>query len=173
MSDIYKKVNIDKQGYRTQGADPMEEMKNYEPFEVDQRMTAHSNYYAGRMGSRFYITLRDKQKILGARCPKCNKVLWPPRSTCGVCFSALTETVEIGPLGTVESFTVVTYNEPVQPRKAPFIYVIVKLDGADTGMAHFLDEVEFDRVHIGMRVQPVFAKERKGNILDIRYFKPL
>jgi len=85
----------------------------------------------------------------------------------------LTETVEIGPLGTVETFTVVTYNEPVQPRKAPFVYAVIKLDGADTGMAHFLDEVDLDQVRIGMRVRPVFATERKGNILDIRYFKPL
>ena len=81
--------------------------------------------------------------------------------------------MEIGPLGTVETFTVVTYNEPVQPRKAPFIYAVIRLDGADTGMAHFLDEVDFERVHIGMRVRPVFAAERKGNILDIRHFKPI
>ncbi|HOD29061.1 MAG TPA: Zn-ribbon domain-containing OB-fold protein [Syntrophales bacterium] len=151
----------------------MEEIKHYEPFEVDQHLTANSRYYAGRMGSRFYVALRDQQKILGAKCPKCNKVLWPPRSTCHVCFSEMTETVEIGPLGTVETFTVVTYNEPVQPRKAPFVYAVIRLDGADTGMAHFLDEVDLDEVHIGMRVRPVFAPERKGNILDIRYFKPL
>ncbi len=151
----------------------MEEQKIYEPFEVDQHMTAHGRYYAGRMGSRFYIALRDKQKILGARCARCNKVFWPPRSTCGVCFSELTETVEIGPLGTVETFTIVTYSEPVQPRKSPFIYAVIRLDGADTGMAHFLDEVDFEKVHIGMRVRPVFAEERKGNILDIRHFKPI
>ncbi|MEA3221822.1 MAG: Zn-ribbon domain-containing OB-fold protein [Thermodesulfobacteriota bacterium] len=151
----------------------MTEDKAYEPFEVDQHITANSTYYAGDMGSRFYIALRDKRKILGVRCPKCNKVYWPPRSTCGICFSKLSEMVEIGPCGTLETFTLVTYSEPVHPRKAPFIYGIVKLDGADTGMAHFIDEVDFSKIHIGMRVRPVFAKERKGNILDIQYFKPI
>ena len=144
-----------------------------EPFEVDQRMVAHSNYWAGEMGSRFYIMLRDKKKIFGVRCPKCNKTFWPPRTTCVFCFSELDELVEIGPYGTLETFTIVTYSEPIHPRKAPFIYGIVKLDGADTGMAHFIGEVDFDKIHIGMRVQPVFAKERKANILDIKHFKPI
>ena len=51
----------------------MEEQKKYEPFEVDQHMTAHGRYYAGRMGSRFYIALRDKKKILGAQSWKTNE----------------------------------------------------------------------------------------------------
>lgn len=151
----------------------MSKQSKQEIFEVDQHLIAHSNYFAGKMGSRFYTTLRDKKKILGVKCPKCNKVLWPPRKTCVFCFSELTQMVEIGPYGTLESFTLVTYSEPVHPRKAPFVYGIVKLDGADTGMAHFIDEVDIDRIYIGMRVRPVFSKERKGNILDISYFKPV
>jgi uncharacterized OB-fold protein len=151
----------------------MEDHKTYEPFEVDQHLTAHGRYYAGKMGSRFYISLRDKGKILGSPCPHCNKTFWPPRSICTFCYSELGKTVEIGPLGTLETYTVVTYDEPIHPRKAPFIYGIVKLDGADTGMAHLIAEVDFEEVHIGMRVKPVFNKERKGNILDIHYFKPM
>jgi uncharacterized protein len=151
----------------------MEDHKSYEPFEVDQHLTAHGRYYAGKMGSRFFVALRDKKKILASPCRQCGKTFWPPRSICTFCFSELKQTVEIGPLGTLETFTVVTYDEPIHPRKAPFIYGIVKLDGADTGMAHLIDEVNLEDVHIGMRVKPVFAKERKGNILDIKYFKPL
>jgi len=118
--------------------------------------------------------LRDEQKILGVRCEKCNKVYWPPRMTCGRCFSQLSEDnlLEIGPTGTLETYTLVTYTEPVHPRKAPFIYGIVKLDGADTGIAHFIDGVDYTQLHIGMRMQPVFKEERKANILDIAYFKP-
>jgi len=148
-------------------------LTDYEPFEVRQHLTASGTYWAGKMGSLFYTTLRDKKKIIGTFCPKCNKVFWPPRSNCTFCFSELDKTVEIGPYGTVETFTWVTYAEPVHSRPAPFIYAVIKLDGAATGMAHFLDEVEIDRVSIGMRVRPVFAEKRNGNILDIRYFKPL
>ncbi len=151
----------------------MEEDKTCLPFEVNQRIRANSLYYAGKMGSLFYVNLRDRQAITGVRCPKCNRVFWPPRSTCGICFSELTEVVEIGPLGTVETYTQVAYPEPIHPRKAPFVYGVIKLDGADTGITHFIDEVDYEKIHIGMRVKPVFARERKGNILDIQYFKPI
>ena len=153
----------------------MPEEKDYGPFEVDQHITAHSRYYAGKIGSLFYTTLRDHKKFLGIKCEQCNKVFWPPRGTCGRCFSQLSEAdmVEIGPNGILETFTLVTYHEPVHPRKAPFIYGIIKLDGADTGMAHFIDEVAFEQLETGMRVRPVFEEERKANILDIKYFRPL
>lgn len=149
------------------------EEKIYPPLEVKQRIKAQSRYYAGKMGSLFYVNLRDEKAIIGAYCPKCKEVFWPPRSTCGKCFSALKEVVEIGPYGTVETFTTVMYSEVVHPRKAPFTYAVIKLDGADTAMTHFLDEVDLNDIHIGMRVKPVFAEDRKGNILDIKYFKPL
>ena len=144
-------------------------------FEKDQHITAHGRYYAGRMGSAFYVALRDEEKIQGVKCETCAKVYWPPRSTCGRCFSQLTmdDLVEIGPEGTVETYTQVNYSEPCHPRPAPFIYAVVKLDGADTGLAHFLGEVDFADVREGMRVKPVFAKDRKGDILDIEYFKPV
>ena len=153
----------------------MAEEKEYGPLEVDQHITAHSRYYAGKIGSLFYTTLRDHKKFLGIKCETCNKVFWPPRGTCGRCFSQLSEAdmVEIGPNGILETFTKVTYDEPVHPRKAPFIYGIIKLDGADTGMAHFIDEVAFEQLETGMRLQPVFEEERKANILDIKHFKPL
>jgi uncharacterized OB-fold protein len=151
----------------------MDETKTYPPFLVNQRIKANSLYYAGKMGSIFYVNLRDHETIVGVRCPQCNKVFWPPRLSCTKCFSELSEVVEIGPYGTVETFTQVNYTEPIHPRKAPFVYGVIKLDGADTGMAHFIDEADFGEIRIGMRVKPVFAKDKKGNILDIKYFKPL
>lgn len=153
----------------------MAEETEYGLFEKDQHIVAHSRYFAGQMGSRFYVSLRDDKKILGVRCEKCDKVFWPPRRTCGRCFSLLSEEdmVEIGPEGTVETFSQVTYTEPVHPRQAPIIYGIIRLDGADTGLTHFIDEIEFEKVEIGMRVRPVFADTRNGNILDIAYFAPV
>lgn len=148
---------------------------NLPAFEVDQHITAPSRYYAGRVGSTFFTTLRDEQRLLGSNCQQCDKVYWPPRSTCGRCFSQLGEDdlVEIGPHGTLETFTLVTYEEAVHPRPAPFIYGIVKLDGADTGMAHLIAGVDFEKLEIGMRLQPVFAPEPEANILAISHFKPL
>ena len=33
-------------------------------------------YSVGRWGSKFLAELRDHKKLLGVRCPKCQKVYW-------------------------------------------------------------------------------------------------
>ena len=144
-------------------------------FEVEQHITAPSRYYAGRVGSRFFITLRDEKRILGIRCSTCNQVYVPPRSTCGRCFGQLSESdmLEIGPCGTLESFTLLHYSETVHPQITPVMYGIVRLDGATTSLAHLLGEVDFKNLQFGMRMQPVFADSPEANILAIRYFKPV
>jgi len=153
----------------------MKEVNETAPLEVDQHITAHSRYYAGTIGSLFYTTLRDEKKILGIRCAACDRVLWPPRQTCGRCFTQLSEKdfVEIGPNGTLETFTRVSYSEPVHPAPAPLIYGIIRLDGADTGITHLIGGVPFEALRVGMRMMPVFSEERHGDILDIRWFTPL
>jgi uncharacterized protein len=144
-------------------------------FEVDQHITAHSRYFAGLAGSIFYAALRDEKRILGIRCGVCARVLWPPRQTCGRCFSSLgaEDMVEVGPGGTLETFTMVTYSEPVHPRPAPLIYGVIKLDGADTGMTHLIEAPSLEALRIGMRMKAVFSEERCGDILDIRCFRPV
>lgn len=146
-----------------------------EPFEVDQHIAANSRYYAGQAGSAFYIALRDEKKILGSPCKTCGLVYWPPRTTCGRCFAELkvSDMTPLGPEGILLTYTQVAYSEPVHPKGSPIIYGIIKLDGADTGLTHLIDEVSFDDLKPGLRMTPVFAETRNGNILDIKYFKPV
>lgn len=153
----------------------MTEQNAYEHFEVDQRIVAQCRYYVGKIGSRFYETLAKENRILGVDCRTCRKVYWPPRATCGRCFTALsaTDLVEIGPEGTLETFTKIDYHEPVHPRKGPLVYGVIRLEGSDTGIAHLIDEADFDKLYIGMPMRPVFSESPKGNILDIEYFKPV
>lgn len=130
-------------------------------------------YSAGGVGSRFLVEMRDNKRIMGMRCPSCNHIFVPPRSTCKYCFGQLSEWVEVSDKGTLVTYTVSCQTRPVQPAEPPIIYGIVQLDGADTGFAHMIGEVDFEQVHIGMRLRAVFKEEREGNILDIKYFKPL
>jgi len=143
-------------------------------FEADQRIVARCRYYVGKIGSLFYETMQREKKILGSNCRICGKVYWPPRGTCGRCFRLLTESdlVEIGPEGTLDTFTRIDYHEPVHPRSGPIIYGIIRLDGSDSGIAHMIDEVDYPELKIGMRMKPVFSDEPIGNILHIKYFKP-
>jgi len=148
-------------------------LEGLEPVVVRQDLKVPYRYSMGATTSRFFIEMRDNRKIMGIRCPQCDVVFVPPRTTCGRCFSQLHEWVEVGNQGTLETYTQVRYTTPVQPAAAPFYYGIIKLDGADTGLAHIVGDLKGQEPRIGMRVQAIFKEERKGNMLDIRYFKPV
>jgi uncharacterized OB-fold protein len=132
-----------------------------------------NTYTAGTLGTKVLSTLRDKKKILGTRCSGCNRVYVPARTTCKDCFAQLDELVEVADRGTLLTYTVVNAKNPCQPAEPPLVYGVIQLDGADNGFVHMLGGVETEQLQIGMRVQAVFNEERKGSILDIRYFKPL
>ena len=137
------------------------------------RIKVPYTWSVGEVGTRFFVELRDHQKIFGTRCPACKKVLVPARKLCGQCFRQTDEWVEVGNQGIVQSFTVVRYSSAVQPLKPPFGYGIIRLDGADTGMAHLLSGSDPAKWRIGMRARAVFKEKRTGNILDIAYFQPI
>ena len=129
------------------------------------------SYSAGIVGSRFLTELRDNKKIVGTKCPKCNTVQVPARSICVKCFANLKEFVEVGNAGKVTSYSVVNTSQKFYPMKPPFILGIIQLDGADSGLVHFIGDVDPKDLKIGMRVEAVFKEERVGSILDIRCFK--
>jgi len=144
-----------------------------ETYTLKGKVAIPFKYTAGRTGSRFLIGLRDNRKFMGTKCPTCNKVYVPPRSTCKDCFAQLNEWVDVSDKGTLLNYTVVHHAHVAQPVQPPFAYGIVQLDGADTGFVHMLGEVDFDRLEIGMRVQAVFNDERTASVLDIKHFKPI
>jgi uncharacterized OB-fold protein len=147
--------------------------RHVEPIAYEGRIKVPYSWQAGETASYFLIRLRDDQKIVGRKCPKCQKVLVPPRKNCPFCFVHTKEWVELSGQGEVETFTIVHRGTHIQPLKPPFVYAVIRLDGADTGMVHLLGEVEPGDVKEGMRVKAVFAEERKGSPLDIAYFKPV
>ena len=58
-------------------------------------------------------------------------------------------------------------------KPVPYTCAFIKLDGADTSIAHFLSETDIDKIRVGMRVQAVFEEERKGSLLDVKHFAPI
>ena len=132
------------------------------------------NYFAGRVGSRWLVALRDEQKIYGVRHPKTGKVYVPPRQVDERDFTDLTaDWVEVGREGTVTGFTIVRYPEPYQPLPVPFGLALIKLDGADTSLTHVVRQQDLDRLKVGGRVRAAFADKRTASILDIGWFEPL
>ena len=132
---------------------------------------------AGRLASHFFRALLEK-KILALRCPRCRRVLLPPRPFCERCFVPLEEWVEVGPQGTLEAFTI-CYARFTGLPDPPYCQMLVKLDGADSALMHLLGDVELEdmaeatkRIQVGMRLEAVWREERVGGIQDIRHFRP-
>lgn len=138
----------------------------------ESRIQVPYRWSAGEAGSRFLKALRDDKKLLATRCPECRKAYMPPRKSCGTCFAACGEWLEVGPKGTLLSYTQALYESPAHPRPRP-LYGLIRLDGADTALLHLLGEASLEELSIGMRVEAVFAEARSGSILDLLHFRPM
>lgn len=133
------------------------------------------NYAVGLYGSKFFQELKENRRIVGSKCHKCGKVYVPPRKVCGGCFCENTEFVEVGPQGTIGTYTIVRYTfidpETGKQKPVPYGYGFIRFDGADTLFQHFVELSDERPIKIGARVEPVFADEMKGTIRDILYFR--
>lgn len=145
-----------------------------EPMVFPGKIAVPYTWTVGSTLSKFYCELRDNGKIWANKCPSCGTVFVPPKVKCINCYRDPNIWVELPGTGIVESYTIVRYEEPMlHPRKAPFVYGLIKMDGADTCMVHFIDEIEPEKVRVGMRVEAVLSENREGNILDISHFRPV
>jgi uncharacterized OB-fold protein len=79
--------------------------------------------------------------------------------------------VAVKPTGTVTAVAGVQQPlEGLHPSDGPFAFVLVRLDGADTALAHVVTDGH-ERVRVGSRVEAVWAEERTGTIRDIARFR--
>lgn len=151
-----------------------EELGNTGTLAYPSRIRLPYTWHVGKVGSRFYQEIKDNCKILGTKCSKCKWVFVPPRESCPRCYLGLAEWVEVSDIGSLLTYTVVRYAMPgIQPLEPPFAIGIIKLDGATSGFVHLLGEVNPRDISIGIKVKAVFRETRRGDYLDIKYFKPL
>jgi uncharacterized OB-fold protein len=124
-----------------------------------------------------YLQELKAGRIVGRRCDGCGRILVPPRMFCEQCFRPTDDWVMVEDTGTVKTFSLCYITWDMKPLKEPQIPAVIDIDGASKGIGimHLLGEVDPKAVKIGMRVQAVWkpAAERKGDITDIAYFKPL
>ncbi len=130
-------------------------------------------WWTGETAERFFLALRDDKKIMGTGCPVCEKVFVPPRKACPLCFHENMAWVEVSSAGVLESFTIVKRQLASLPRKAPVVFGLIKLDGADTSILHYIEYSGHEDIKIGMRVAAEFNDERCGSIQDIACFRPV
>jgi uncharacterized OB-fold protein len=123
----------------------------------------------GPVLSRFMTGLVNR-RILGARA--CDGTVHaPPFEYDPGTFAPPEELVEVGPAGTVLTWSWMPEPLDGQPLSHAFAWALIQLDGADTAMLHAVD-AEHDAMATGMRVRPRWAQARVGSIRDITCFEP-
>ena len=132
----------------------------------------------GEKYSQFMEGLVEK-KFFANKCTQCHRLYAPVRPFCDICCVETGEPFEIEPKGTVVAYTVYKIKTRNLP-DPPFSQGIIKIGEAANSFLHFIGGIEYSdpdelekKIHVGMAVQPVWAEERTGDILDIAYFKPI
>jgi uncharacterized OB-fold protein len=126
----------------------------------------------GEVIGRFLAGLKEQKKIWGRRVAG-QGVVVPPLAFSEVDGSGGGEWVEVKDTGTVTAAALVEQPlESLHPSTRRFAFVLVRLDGADTALAHIVTD-DIDRVAVGARVRAVWAADdqRRGTIHDIACFE--
>jgi uncharacterized protein len=124
----------------------------------------------GPVLSRFMTALAAR-RILGARGAD-GRVHAPPFEYDPVTAQPPGELVEVGPAGTVVSWTWAGRPLEGQPLARPFAWALIRLDGADTAMLHAVDSGTAAAMRTGLRVRPRWAASPAGHIRDLECFEP-
>jgi uncharacterized OB-fold protein len=116
-----------------------------------------------------FMTALTDQRILGIRSG--DQVISPPMEwdpTTGADLGS--DLVEVGPTGTVESWTWVPAPSVQHPLDRPFAFAFIRLDGATNRFLHAVDAGSPDALSVGARVAPRWRGTRRGAIDDIVCF---
>ena len=130
-------------------------------------------YAASPEESAFYRGLNEG-RIVGQRCPTCQKVYVPPRSACPADGTPTAEEVEVSQTGTITTFCIVNVPFLGQKITPPYVSAYVLLDGADIAVLHLILGVPAEEVRMGMRVKAVWKPQEEWtySLENIDHFEP-
>ena len=152
------------------------------PCGIKGEMNIPFNWGAGEFVGKALEELRDNGKIYANKCPQCGRCHLPPRKVCGRCHVEMEgreKWVEVGPRGIVllATVTVRPFLDPEtgKPRTVPYTVATIQLDGAPAAFEHFLEEIDPQKIKVGMKVEAVIKPkaQRKGDLRDILYFRTI
>ena len=118
-----------------------------------------------------FATALAGRRILGARAAD-GRVHAPPFEFDPVTGEPPAGLIEVGPGGTVTTWTWTSRPLDGQPLDRPFGWALIRLDGADTSMLHAVDAGTADRMAAGLRVRPRWSDRAGTGITDIACFEP-
>ena len=107
--------------------------------------------------------------LLLLRCDACRSLVWYPRGFCPDCGSRSLSWEQAAGTGSVYSFTVTRRGQGAWRDAGPYVLAYVELDEGPRVMTNIV-ECDVDAVHVGQRVEVVFADTGEGTALP--RFKP-
>jgi len=141
---------------------------------ITEQVTLRYNYSLGEVAGKFMNGLKEG-RILATRCSKSGLTYLPPRSYCERSFEPCDGWVEAGLSGVIEASTIVVRGFEGK-RKPPVAIAFVKLDGIDSAIGNYVDDLDFGdldaaqrKIAPGQRVQVRFAPTREGRITDFSF----
>jgi len=152
--------------------------------EKEWALDADFSVSAGETYTMFMEVLTAK-KFLGNKIG--DQIFYPPKPFSNRTFELPTEWVECDGTGTVEAFTVyhkepcgVEFPDANITLSPPYIVAAIRINDSDQCFLHLLSGVDVNdpaellkKVSASLKVKPVWAEEKHGNILDIKYFEPV
>jgi uncharacterized OB-fold protein len=153
-------------------------MSKYDSYQKTFRWELDFSLNLGDTDRKFFEALKEK-RILAKECPDCGRKFVPPQPYCDECFVAADEWVEMEQEAVIESYTV-TFRQFRNMPEPPYANGAIRVGDSVTSLLHFIGGIDYDepedmidKLSSGMTVEPVWADDREGDILDIKHFKPV
>ncbi|MDP4014983.1 MAG: OB-fold domain-containing protein [Candidatus Nanopelagicales bacterium] len=129
-------------------------------------------YAASEPMARFLGGLRER-RIEALACDACGRRYLPPRPFCGRCYMRMSRWVPVADTGQLVAWTVlhipVLDSRTGEARPVPCGMGLIRLDGADTTLNHFVTIA--DELALGTRLRAVWRDELVGAMHDISHFE--
>ena len=107
--------------------------------------------------SRYWREIPQRYRLEAAKCVRCGKVSFPPRSKCPKCGNSEFEQTVLPDHGVVRTFTVIHVAPPQFEDQTPYAVGIVELDGGVRITAQIVD-CPLEDVKIGQKVRIEFRR---------------
>ncbi len=121
-----------------------------------------------------YLRGLAEGRLLGQRCPACQKVYIPPRGSCPTDGVPTVDEVELPDRGTVTTFCIVNVPFFGQRLTPPYVAAYILLDGADIAFQHLVLGCDASEVRMGMRVKAHWRPRDQWttSLENIDHFEP-
>jgi len=170
MKKEAKKKKMTEQEFAAQ-IDKIEESQEFH--EYPDQMCINYIYSTGEL-SKFFIEIRDNEKLFGTRCTKCGFGYFPPRIYCGRCYAPC-EWEEISGKGEIVTGTITHFGVSNFTSRPKTTIAFIKVDGMDQLIRHTIlmsdEDCIMENIKQGTRVRVEFKpqEQREGKITDF-YF---